>query len=315
MLRRPVLLLPVLFVILLVSIVITTFIGVSGLSLLTFDSEMIRKLIFEVRLPRVFGALLVGGGLAAAGCVMQGLFRNPMADPYIIGTSTGGALGAACAIVFLGGLIMPLFAFIGAAASTITVYIISKRNGRIAVETLLLSGIAVSLFLSAMLSFIMYMSGNSLHQIMFWMMGGFWNIYWDDVGLALLIPVAAIILYVFSRDLNVMALGEEEAIHLGVNTERTKKILLLVSTFITAIAVSVSGCIGFVGLIIPHIMRIFTGPDHRILLPASILAGSILLIWADTVARTLPIEIPVGIITAFLGAPFFIYLLRRRTRV
>ena len=315
MLRRPVLLLPVLFVILLVSIVITTFIGVSGLSLLTFDSEMIRKLIFEVRLPRVFGALLVGGGLAAAGCVMQGLFRNPMADPYIIGTSTGGALGAACAIVFLGGLLMPLFAFIGAAASTITVYIISKRNGRIAVETLLLSGIAVSLFLSAMLSFIMYMSGNSLHQIMFWMMGGFWNIYWDDVGLALLIPVAAIILYVFSRDLNVMALGEEEAIHLGVNTERTKKILLLVSTFITAIAVSVSGCIGFVGLIIPHIMRIFTGPDHRILLPASMLAGSILLIWADTVARSLPIEIPVGIITAFLGAPFFIYLLRRRTRV
>jgi len=315
MIRRPVLLLPVLFVVLLVSIVITTLIGVSGLSLLTFDSEMIQKLLFEVRLPRVLGALLVGGGLAAAGCVMQGLFRNPMADPYIIGTSTGGALGAACAIVFLGGLLMPLFAFIGAAASTITVYIISKRNGRMAVETLLLSGIAVSLFLSAMLSFIMYMSGNSLHQIMFWMMGGFWNMYWDDVRLALLIPAAVIILYVFSRDLNVMALGEEEAIHLGVNTERTKKILLLVSTFITAIAVSVSGCIGFVGLIIPHIMRIFTGPDHRILLPASMLAGSILLIWADTVARTLPIEIPVGIITAFLGAPFFIYLLRRRTRV
>ncbi|MDD2470667.1 MAG: iron chelate uptake ABC transporter family permease subunit [Methanocorpusculum sp.] len=315
MIRRPVLLLPVLFVVLLVSIVITTLIGVSGLSLLTFDSEMIQKLLFEVRLPRVLGALLVGGGLAAAGCVMQGLFRNPMADPYIIGTSTGGALGAACAIVFLGGLLMPLFAFIGAAASTITVYIISKRNGRMAVETLLLSGIAVSLFLSAMLSFIMYMSGNSLHQIMFWMMGGFWNMYWDDVRLALLIPAAVIILYVFSRDLNVMALGEEEAIHLGVNTERTKKILLLVSTFITAIAVSVSGCIGFVGLIIPHIMRIFTGPDHRILLPASMLAGSILLIWADTVARSLPIEIPVGIITAFLGAPFFIYLLRRRTRV
>lgn len=315
MLRHPVLLLPVLLIVLLISIVITTCIGISGLSILTFDSEMIRKLIFEVRLPRVIGALLVGGGLAAAGCVMQGLFRNPMADPYIIGTSTGGALGAACAIVFFGGLFMPLFAFIGAAASTVTVYIISQRNGRMAVETLLLSGIAVSLFLSAMLSFIMYMSGNSLHQIMFWMMGGFWNIYWDDVGLALLIPAAAVILYIFSRDLNVMALGEEEAIHLGVNTEKTKKILLVVSTFITAIAVSVSGCIGFVGLIIPHIMRIFTGPDHRVLLPASVLAGSILLIWADTFARTLPVEIPVGIITAFLGAPFFIYLLRRRTRV
>ena len=315
MLRHPVLLLPVLLIVLLISIVITTCIGISGLSILTFDSEMIRKLIFEVRLPRVIGALLVGGGLAAAGCVMQGLFRNPMADPYIIGTSTGGAPGAACAIVFLGGLLLPLFAFIGAAASTVTVYIISQRNGRMAVETLLLSGIAVSLFLSAMLSFIMYMSGNSLHQIMFWMMGGFWNIYWDDVGLALLIPAAAVILYIFSRDLNVMALGEEEAIHLGVNTEKTKKILLVVSTFITAIAVSVSGCIGFIGLIIPHIMRIFTGPDHRVLLPASVLAGSILLICADTFARTLPVEIPVGIITAFLGAPFFIYLLRRRTRV
>jgi len=315
MLRHPILLLPVLLIVLLISIVITTCIGVSGLSLLTFDSDMIHKLIFEVRLPRIIGALLVGGGLAAAGCVMQGLFRNPMADPYIIGTSTGGALGAACAIVFLGGLLMPLFAFIGATASTITVYIISQRNGRMAVETLLLSGIAVSLFLSAMLSFIMYMSGNGLHQIMFWMMGGFWNMYWDDVSLALLIPAAAVILYIFSRDLNVMALGEEEAIHLGVNTERTKKILLMVSTFITAIAVSVSGCIGFVGLIIPHIMRIFTGPDHRILLPASMLAGSILLMWADTFARTMPVEIPVGIITAFLGAPFFIYLLRRRTRV
>ncbi|ABN07543.1 transport system permease protein [Methanocorpusculum labreanum Z] len=315
MLRHPVLLLPVLLIVLLISIVLTTCIGVSGFSLLTFDSEMIRKLIFEVRLPRVIGALLVGGGLAAAGCVMQGLFRNPMADPYIIGTSTGGALGAACAIVFLGGLLMPLFAFIGAAASTITVYLISQRNGRMAVETLLLSGIAVSLFLSAMLSFIMYLSGNSLHQIMFWMMGGFWNMYWDDVGLALLIPAAAVILYLFSRDLNVMALGEEEAIHLGVNTERTKKILLMVATFITAIAVSISGCIGFIGLIIPHIMRIFTGPDHRILLPASVLAGAILLMWADTFARTLPVEIPVGIVTAFLGAPFFIYLLRRRTRV
>ncbi len=315
MLRHPILLLPVLLIVLLVSIVITACIGVSGLSLLTFDSDMIHKLIFEVRLPRIIGALLVGGGLAAAGCVMQGLFRNPMADPYIIGTSTGGALGAASAIFFLGGILMPLFAFIGAAASTITVYLISKRNGRMAVETLLLSGLAVSLFLSAMLSFIMYMSGNNLHQIMFWMMGGFWNMYWDDVGLALLIPVAAVILYIFSRDLNVMALGEEEAIHLGVNTERTKKILLMISTFITAIAVSISGCIGFVGLIIPHIMRIFTGPDHRILLPASMLAGSILLIWTDTFARTLPVEIPVGIVTAFLGAPFFIYLLRRRTRV
>ncbi len=315
MLRRPVLLLPVLLVFLLLSIFLTTCIGVSGFSLLTFDPAMIQKLLFEVRLPRILGAILVGLGLAAAGCAMQGLFRNPMADPYIIGTSSGGALGAAIAIVFLGGLFMPVFAFIGATVSTVIVYCISLRNGRVTVETLLLCGIAVSLFLSALLSFIMYISGNSLHQIMFWMMGGFWNIYWDDVLLGMLIPLACVLLFVFSRDLNVMALGEEEAIHLGVNTEKTKRILLLVSSFITGIAVSIAGCIGFIGLIIPHVMRILTGPDHRILLPASMMAGAILLMWADTAARTLPVEIPVGIITAFFGAPFFIYLLRGRTRL
>jgi iron complex transport system permease protein len=315
MLRHPVLILPVLFAVLIVSIVLTTCIGVSGLSLFTFDSDMIQKLLFEVRLPRVIGAILVGLGLAAAGCLMQGLFRNPMADPYILGTSSGGALGAAVAIVFFGGFFMPVFAFTGAIVSTAVVYLISLRNGRVTVETLLLCGIAVSLFLGACLSFLMYISGNSLQQIMFWMMGGFWNIYWDDVALGLLLPLACVVVYYFSRDQNVMALGEEEAVHLGVNTEKTKRWLLLISAFITGIAVSIAGSIGFVGLIVPHIMRIATGPDHRILLPASMMAGAILLMWADTAARTLPVEIPVGIITAFLGAPFFVYLLRGRTRV
>lgn len=315
MLRRPAIILPVLFLLLIASIFLTTCIGVSGLSLWNFDTAMIQKLLFEVRLPRILGAVLVGLGLAAAGCTMQGLFRNPMADPYIIGTSSGGALGAAFAIVFLGGLFMPVLAFVGATLSTIAVYLISLRNGRVSIDTLLLSGIAVSLFLSAVLSFVMYISGNSLHQIMFWMMGGFWNVYWDDVILGLLIPAACVPLFVFSRDLNVMALGEEEAIHLGVNTEKTKRILLLVSSFITGIAVSIAGCIGFIGLIIPHVVRMITGPDHRILLPASMMTGAILLMWADTAARTLPVEIPVGIITAFFGAPFFIYLLRGRTRV
>ncbi|HJJ89856.1 MAG TPA: iron chelate uptake ABC transporter family permease subunit, partial [Methanocorpusculum sp.] len=184
-----------------------------------------------------------------------------------------------------------------------------------AVEVLLLSGIAVSLFLSAMLSFLLYISGNSLRQIMFWMMGGFWNVYWDDVLLGLLILVASLVMLVFSRDLNVMTLGEEEALHLGVNTEKTKRILLVLSSFITSISVSISGCIGFVGLIIPHIMRVLTGPDHRVLLLASMMAGATLLMWADTIARILPVEIPVGIVTAFLGAPFFIYLLRRRLQI
>lgn len=315
MLKHPILLIPPLLAFLVVSIAAASYIGVSGFSLFEFDAEMFSKIIFGVRLPRIIGAVLVGGGLACAGCAMQGLFRNPMADPYILGTSSGGALGAACAIVFLGGLFLPLFAFIGATASTIVVYMISKRNGRVAVETILLAGVAVSLFLSALLSFMMYISGDSLHRIMFWTMGGLSNMYWDDILVGLLILVGCVVLFIFSRDLNILTLGEEEAIHLGVNTEITKRVLLIVSAFITGIAVSISGCIGFIGLIIPHIMRMFTGPDHRILIPASMIAGSVLLLWADTLARALPVEIPVGIITAFLGAPFFIYLLRRRTKL
>lgn len=315
MLKHPIILLPVLSVILTVSIFLSVCIGVTGFSLIDLDINTIHTIIFDVRLPRVIGAVLVGTGLAAAGCAMQGLFRNPMADPYILGTSSGGALGAAASIVFFGGLFLPILAFAGSIISILVVYTVSKRNGRVAVETLLLSGIAMSLLLSAILSFIMYLSGDSLHQIMFWTMGGLWNMSWNDVLLGLLILIGGFILFIFSRDLNIMTLGEEEAVHLGVNTEKTKKILLMVSAFITAIAVSVSGCIGFIGLIVPHVMRIFTGPDHRLLLPVSMLAGSILLLWADTFARTLPVEIPVGIVTAFIGAPFFIYLLRRRTKV
>ncbi|HJJ47371.1 MAG TPA: iron chelate uptake ABC transporter family permease subunit [Methanocorpusculum sp.] len=315
MIKHPALIIPILFAALLASIAVSVCIGVTGFDLLSLDGDTVHKIFLDIRLPRVLGACLVGLGLAAAGCAMQGLFRNPMADPYILGTSAGGSLGAACAIAFLGGMFLPVFAFAGSLLSTILVYIISKRNGRMSVETVLLSGIAISLFLSALLSFIMYLSGGSLQKIMFWTMGGLWNMSWSQVGTGLLVLIGCAVLFFFSRDLNILTLGEEDAIHLGVNTERLKKLLLLVSAFITAVAVSISGCIGFVGLIIPHIMRSFTGPDHRILLPASMLSGALLLIWADTLARTLPAEIPVGIITAFLGAPFFIYLLRRRTKV
>ncbi|HJJ40587.1 MAG TPA: iron chelate uptake ABC transporter family permease subunit, partial [Methanocorpusculum sp.] len=259
MMRRPILLIPILLVVLAVSMFLALGIGVSGFSLFTFETEMIQKLLFEVRLPRIIAAVLVGAGLAAAGCAMQGLFRNPMADPYLLGTSSGGALGAAVSIVFLGGMFMPVFAFAGAILSIIVVYFASKRNGRVAVETLLLTGIAVSFLLSAMLSFITYISGNNLQQIMFFTMGGLWNVYWDDVRLGLLIIAAAIVLFIFARDMNVMTLGEEEAVHLGVSTEKTKRVLLLISTFITAIAVSIAGCIGFVGLIVPHIVRLITG--------------------------------------------------------
>jgi iron complex transport system permease protein len=303
-----------LFFFLLLSIVLSTAIGASGLSLLQMDADTVFMLLFDVRLPRVLAAILVGAGLAAAGTAMQGLFKNSMADPYIIGTSSGGALGAAVAIVFFAGMGLPVFAFVGATASTVIVFLISRRDGKVAVETLLLSGIAMSMFLSAMLSFIMYLSGSSLHQIMLWLMGGFWNISWDNVWLALLIPIGCLVLFVFARDLNVISLGEEDAIHLGVDVERLKVALLLLSSFITGIAVSVAGSIGFIGLITPHVMRLLVGPDHRILIPAAMMAGAALLLWADTLARIMPSEIPVGIVTSFFGAPFFIYLLRSRTR-
>lgn len=315
MMKRPVLLIPILSVILLIVIFLSLCIGISGFDLFSYSQEMIQKLLIDVRLPRILGALAIGAGLAAAGCAMQGLFRNSMADPFLLGTSSGGALGAAVSIVAFGGFLQPVFAFIGALGATVLVYFTAKRNGRVATETLLLTGIAVSFLLNALLSFIIYISGNSLRQIMFFTMGGLSDIFWDKVEISLLIFIGIFILFIFTRDMNILSLGEEEAIHMGINVEKTKGILLLVSTFITAIAVSIAGCIGFVGLIIPHIMRLITGPDHRILLPASMLAGAILLIFADTISRSLPSELPVGIITALLGAPFFIFLLRRRTRI
>ena len=279
-----------------------------------FPDQTSYLIIYSIRLPRVIAAVLVGAGLAAAGTAMQGLFRNSMADPYIIGTSSGGAFGAAFTIVFMGGLFLPVFAFIGAIGSTFLVYAIATRNGRAPVETLLLTGVAISMFFSSILSFLMYSAGNSLHQIVFWLMGGFWNVSWNDVWLGLLIPVGGIILFVLARDLNILSLGEEDALHLGVNVEQFKRILLFIASALTAVAVSIAGSIGFIGLITPHVMRLVVGPDHRILFPTAMLAGGLFLLAADTIVRSFLGEMPVGVITSFVGAPFFIMLLRGRMR-
>jgi len=303
----------VLFVLAVVTIVACTGIGPAGTPFFGLSGNDAGSLIlFDVRLPRVIAAMLVGAGLAAAGVVMQGLFRNSMADPYLLGTSSGGALGAALAIVCLGGAFHSLLAFVGCLAASFLVYGIAQNKGRVQVEQLLLTGIAVSMFFAAILSAIMYSSGQNLHQILFWLLGGFWNVSWDDVTLGLIIIPAALCLLLFSRELNIFSLGEDDATHLGVNTERLKLILLGISSLITGIAVAIAGCIGFVGLITPHVVRLVVGPDHRVLLPAAMLAGGILLALSDTVARTIGNEMPVGIVTAFLGAPFFIWLLKRR---
>ncbi|MDG6257191.1 MAG: iron chelate uptake ABC transporter family permease subunit [Methanomicrobiaceae archaeon] len=297
------------------SIFATVTMGSTRVALDTILSDPTATLIiFELRLPRVIAAVLVGFGLAVAGTAMQGLFKNPMADPYILGTSSGGALAAVFSLVFLGGHGQTLLAFIGATMATFLVYTVARQRGRAPVETLLLSGIAVSLLLSAILTLIMWTAGENVHRIFAWLWGGFPLASWGDVGVASLILVGCAIIFVYARDLNVLALGEEEATHLGVNVERFKQMLLCVSSFITALAVSISGIIGFIGLITPHVMRLIVGPDHRILIPASMIAGGLILLWSDTMVRTFTSEMPVGVLTAFLGAPFFVYLLRTRMK-
>ncbi len=276
------------------------------------DSQ--NTIIMGIRLPRVILGALVGAALATAGCAMQGLLKNPMADPYIIGMSSGAALGAALAFA----LLLPLqpLAFILAAGSIFIVYNISRIGGRVPTETLLLAGIAVGFFLSAVTSFLIFLS-QSPHQIIYWMMGGLWTANWAKVKITFVMVIIGIfMLYRESWNLNVMLLGEDQAQCMGVDIERVKQKVLIFSSLVTAAAVSVSGIIGFVGLIIPHIMRILVGPDHRILLPASTLMGAIFLVFSDTIARTIMqgTDLPVGVVTAFFGAPFFIYLLRKRRK-
>ncbi len=274
-------------------------------------------IVMRVRLPRILLAAVVGFALAAAGTVMQGFFRNPMADPSIIGVSSGAAAGAVAflvvpvAIPF--GLGLQGAAFVGALLAAFAVYAIATEGGRTPVATLLLAGIAIQAFLGSVIAYLQLISGEGLRQVVHWLMGHLGTASWDDVTITLvLVPLLFGVLLAYSRDLNVLLLGEEAAGGLGVEVERTKRILLATSAVITAAAVAVSGVIGFVGLIVPHMVRLVVGPDHRVLLPAAALAGASFLVITDTVARAGATEIPVGIVTAAVGAPFFLYLLRSR---
>lgn len=271
-------------------------------------------IILNIRIPRAVLAGLVGAALSTAGCAMQGLLKNPMADPYIIGMSSGSALGASLALLL--GLQMQLFAFVFSVATIFLVYNIAKVGRIVPTDTLLLGGVAVGAFLSAITSFLVYINDSRDHVI-FWMMGSFANPEWNKVFVSgVMIIIGTFMLYRQSWTLNVLLLGEEQAQYLGVNIEWVKKYILVFASLITGAAVAVSGLIGFVGLVIPHIMRIIVGPDHRILFPTSTLAGAIFLIICDTLSRTLitDMSLPVGIITAMFGAPFFIYLIRKRRK-
>lgn len=282
-----------------------------------------KAIIMELRLPRVFLAAMVGAALAIGGTVFQALFRNPMADPYVLGVSAGAALGATAAFLFptkylpLGIGLVPMAAFGGAIFTVILVCRLARTDGYISLSSMLLSGIAVGTFFTALVSLLMYFSRRHLQQVVFWLMGGFDRASWQYVRLALpYFVLGSTVALVHARSLNALLLGEETAANLGVEVERTKNWLLVGASLLTATAVAVSGPIGFVGLIVPHALRLLVGPDHRLLLPASALGGATLMVAADTLARTIiaPTELPVGLIMSLGGAPFFISMLRRQKR-
>ena len=275
-------------------------------------------IITGIRLPRILMAGIVGAALGTAGATYQGLFRNPLADPYLIGVAQGAALGAVIGFIlpwtFGGNYLIPIMAFAGAVIAVSVVYLISRVGKTVPMTTLILAGVAIGALLMSVTDYLTLLSADKVRPILQWFMGNLSGSTWDQLRIVSpYVLVGLVVIFIFARPLNVMQLDEEQAQQLGVNVERTKIILLGASTLITAAAVCFVGTIGFVGIIVPHIVRLIWGPDHRLLLPLSAISGAILLILADTASRTLmaPSEIPVGVITAFLGAPFFLFLLRR----
>jgi len=277
------------------------------------------QIVLQVRLPRIALGLVVGMALATAGAGFQGVLRNPLADPFTLGVASGASVGAAFLILVnmqyaFGFGTIPVTAFVTGMATLTVVYALARVEGAIRKETLILAGVIVNAFLGAAVSFMVSLSDDVVNQIVFWLMGSLSLRGWRYVGMIVpYVAVGVVVLCACSRTLNLFELGERSAAHLGVRVERTKWVVLGVSTMMTAAAVSVSGVIGFVGLVVPHLVRLLVGPDYRLIVPLSGLAGAVYVVWADTLARTAlsPTEIPLGVVTAFLGAPFFIYLLTK----
>lgn len=290
----------------------------------TSDVKQVYKvIIWKVRLPRILQSSLVGGALAVVGCTFQAVFRNSLADPHILGISSGAALGATLAILcgitlnFFGIGLVSIFAFMGALLTVILVYRIGGLGGKVMVTNLLLTGTAISTMLSSTISLLMIYNREQLEKVYLWTLGSFSASNWSKVlFLAVVSVICVTVIFMFGRDLNIILTGDEAASSLGIDTSRIKNILIIISAVLVAASVSVSGTIGFVGLVIPHCMRLIVGSDHKILLPFSYFGGASFMIICDTIARTIaqPTEIPVGVITAFFGAPYFVYLLYRNTK-
>ncbi|MBP3965164.1 FecCD family ABC transporter permease [Paenibacillus lignilyticus] len=320
-----------------VSVVVSLSIGSSRLPLLRVWGILIHQLpwmedpsglyeasdiaiVTQLRLSRVVLAMLVGACLALAGSGFQGVLRNPLADPFTLGVATGCSVGAAFMIVFgyqsvIGLWTVPLVAFTTGIVTLFIVFALSRARGAINVETLILSGVIVQAFLGAFVTFMVSMSQGVINEALFWLMGSLSARSWEHVQLIVPFLIVGLpVMIRYGQHLNLFVLGERHAAHLGINVERTKLIVLIVSTLLTAVAVSIAGVVGFVGLVVPHLLRLLVGPDYRFIIPLSAVGGAIYLLWADTLARTAlsPKEISLGVVTALIGAPFFGYLLYRR---
>ncbi len=330
----------ILAVILFVVVIVALKMGAVQVSLYALGRDLLRVMVhhsgeiksdyglivMDIRLPRILLGIFVGASLSVAGTGFQALLRNPLADPYVLGVSSGAALGAILALIVaphlslppaVADLLTPLGAFLGAASTIASVYFLGRREGQIDSTTLLLGGIITASFISAIIMFLMTsLTGSNLRGMAFWLMGNLStslqrSVYWV-LGIGFVVASGAI--YTTASDLNLLLSGEKEAMHLGVDVPRVRLVVYIAASVLTGLAVSVSGAIGYVGLLVPHVMRQLFGSDHRILLPTAALGGAIAVVIADTIARTIvpPAELPVGAMTALFGAPLFIYLLRRR---
>lgn len=279
------------------------------------------SILIDLRLPRIILGLAIGGALSLAGAILQGMFRNPLVEPYTLGISGGASLGVALSIVLglnaiFGLASLPLAGFLGAGLVIILVYSLSVKRGILKIQGFLLTGVMISFISSSLIMLIMSICRiDDLHGIVFWIMGSLSEPNWQLIKSAFFISLSGLIAaYFFSLDLNAFSLGEEGARHLGINTEKSKRLLFILASLLTGTSVALTGAIGFVGLIIPHFMRMFIGRDHRILLVSSYLAGAAFLILCDTLARIiiLPLELPVGVITGILGGSLFVWALNRK---
>lgn len=309
------------------SDVVQILLSKTGFTHLDEDLTQFSAIINSIRLPRVIMAILIGATLAVSGAALQGLFRNPLADPTLIGVSSGAAFAASIVIIFSANLaaflpnfiavsLLPIAAFAGGLGATWLVYVIASKNGTTSVGTMLLAGIAINALAAAGIGYLIFTADdNQIRDLTFWTLGSISGTVWDTVfRTSPFLFITIVGLQFLSKQMNILLLGEHEARHLGLNTERIKKLIIGLSALGIGAAVAVSGIIGFIGLVVPHLIRLIIGPDHRFLMPASVLLGALLLLASDLFARMVvsPAELPIGIVTSTIGAPFFLWLLIRK---